>query len=136
MNQQLRQCKQAIRQFLQTAYTDERLAWLLAHARNGKLAYRSCCCLVGIVTAPHALQTETTILETVHPHYLSAKALAGAPQAERAYCAMGYIANTSFAVSRDDLRRRRLIPMVMCEIRSREKSVARKALDAVLCQAE
>jgi hypothetical protein len=125
MNQQFRQCKRAIRQFLQTAYTDERLAWLLAHARSGKLAYRSCCCFVGVVTAPHALQAEVKIFESVHPHYLSAKALAGAPQAERAYCALGYIDNTAFSVSQDDLRRRRLIPMVRAEMGRREKDAAK-----------
>jgi len=126
MNQQFRQCKRAIRQFLQTAYTDERLAWLLAHARNGKLAYRSCCCFVGVVTAPHALQAEIKIFESVHPHYLSAKALAGAPQAERAYCALGYIDNSAFSVSRDDLRRRRLIPMIRAEMRRREEDARNK----------
>jgi hypothetical protein len=132
MNQQLRQCKRAIRQFLQTAYTDERLAWLLAHARNGKLAYRSCCCFVGVVTAPHALRTATKMFESVHPHYLSAKALAGAPQAERAYCALGYLENTSFSVPRDDLRRRRLIPMVLTEMRRR--ATARQP-ETVACSA-
>jgi hypothetical protein len=46
----------AIEQFLQTAYTDEKLAALLAHAEDGKLAYESCCCLAGFPDARHAYQ--------------------------------------------------------------------------------
>jgi hypothetical protein len=47
--------------FLQTAYTDEKLAALLAHAQDGKLAYRSCCCLIGFPSANHSALGETLI---------------------------------------------------------------------------
>ena len=120
MRSQLQGYKQAVRQFLRTAYTDERLAWLLAHARSGKLAYRSCCCLVGVVTAPHALQEESRIFDSIHPHYLMAKRLPGAQEAERAYCALGYLGNSWLSSPREGLRRRRLIPLILAEIRRRE----------------
>lgn len=42
--------------FLQTAYTDENLAALLAHAQDGKLSFYSCCCVAGIPSAGHALK--------------------------------------------------------------------------------
>ena len=51
--------EQIISDFLRTAYTDEKLAALLAHAEDGKLAFVSCCCFAGIPTAVHALQGET-----------------------------------------------------------------------------
>jgi len=51
--------EQIISQYLQTAYTDEQLAALLAHAEDGKLSFYSCCCLAGIPTANHALQSVT-----------------------------------------------------------------------------
>jgi hypothetical protein len=122
MNVLLRECKNAIRRFLQTAYTDERLSWLLAHARAEKLFYRSCCCLVGVATAPHALHGETKTYESIHPHYLAAKSLLGAEEAERAYCALGYIGNPWLCVPREALRRTRLIPLVRAEIRRRERT--------------
>lgn len=50
------QRKQHIRAFMQAHYTDERLAMLLAHARDGKLSYISCCCFIGIANADHALR--------------------------------------------------------------------------------
>jgi hypothetical protein len=121
MNSKLREYRRAVRQFLQTAYTDERLAWLLAHARSEKLAYRSCCCLVGVVTAPHPLQGETTMFDAIHPHYVIAKGLAGAQEAERAYCALGYVGNGWLSSPREDLRRRRLIPLIRAEMRRRER---------------
>jgi hypothetical protein len=42
--------------FLQTAYTDEQLSALFAHAQDRKLSYRSCCCFIGAANAPHALR--------------------------------------------------------------------------------
>jgi hypothetical protein len=120
MKNQLREYKRAVRQFLGTAYTDERLAWLLAHARSEKLAYRSCCCLVGVATAPHPLQGEARMFDSIHPHYLLAKGLAGAQEAERAYCALGYIGNARLSSPREGLRRRRLIPLIRAEMRRRE----------------
>ncbi len=130
MGSQLREYKHAIRRFLRTAYTDERLTWLLAHARSGKLAYRSCCCLVGAATAPHGLQGEIKIFESVHPHYLVATGLAGADEAERAYCALGYVANSWLSLPREGLRRQRLIPMIRAEMRRRERLAGSKVESA------
>lgn len=64
----LKEAKGHIRAFMRNHYTDERLAMLLAHARDGKLAYVTCCCFVGIPTADHALRTDGEMDEqTNHP---------------------------------------------------------------------
>ena len=39
MNQQLKEAKQTIRQFLQEHYSNEKLCALLAHAQSGRLAF-------------------------------------------------------------------------------------------------
>jgi hypothetical protein len=109
-----------VRSFLRTAYTDERLTWLLAHARNGQLSYRSCCCLVGVATADHPLRGKVPAGELDHPHYALAKTFLGAPEAELAYYYMGHIGRHGLLSSPDRLRRRRLIPMVRSELRRRE----------------
>ncbi len=127
MDARLKECKRAIRLFLRTAYSDERLVWLLAHARSGSLSYRSCCCLVGVATADHALQGKalpTALAPWLAPsgsHYAFAKTFLGANEAERAYYHMGYVGKSGFFSSRDAERRRRLIPLVRAEMRRRER---------------
>jgi hypothetical protein len=115
----LKRSKHAIRVFLRTAYTDERLAWLLAHARSGKLSYHSCCCLVGVATADHRLEGRTPASALPASHYALAKRFVGAPEAELAYRHLGLVAPRC-AVSADEERRRRLIPMIRAEMRRRE----------------
>jgi hypothetical protein len=120
---ELKQCKRAIRIFLRTAYTNERLAWLLVHARSGKLAYQSCCCLVGLPTADHALAGKMSSKQiSKSRHYWIAKAFLGAAEAEWAFYRLGLIRRAGLDSS-DELRRRRLIPMVLAEIwrRARKK---------------
>jgi len=119
------QRKQAIREFMRNHYTDERLVWLLEHARQGKLAFISCCCLVGIATADHALtgfhqRADDDVAQMFGfsapswKHYDSALRLSGARRAEHAY--------NTLAKDFDDAKRRRiLIPMVKAEIRRRER---------------
>ncbi|MCI0526562.1 MAG: hypothetical protein L0Y56_03795, partial [Nitrospira sp.] len=54
--QGIKHLKAPLRAYMQQHYSDEKLAALLAHARDGKLAYHSCCCFIGIATADHALR--------------------------------------------------------------------------------
>lgn len=125
MGPELKQCKRAIRVFLRTAYTDERLAWLMAHARSGRLVYYSCCCLVGVTTAEHPLAGKVSPAELQGSgHYALARTLFGAPEAERAFYHLGLIAKRR-SLSSDELRRRRLIPMVLAEQRRRSRLRAR-----------
>ena len=119
MDVQLRRGKHAIRQFLRTGYSDERLAWLLAHARSGKLAYQSCCCLIGVVTADHPLRGKTDVNEASARHYQLARKFVGAREAEQAYWELGYVGGSRFTASSDEIRRRRLIPMILYEMRRR-----------------
>ena len=100
--------KQHIRAFMQAHYTDERLAQLLAHAQDGKLAYCSCCCLIGIPTANHALRGECdyrNYLGHDSPH----NSLSG--DASSAYA--------NIALGEDSIRRRILIPMIRAEMKRR-----------------
>jgi hypothetical protein len=122
VNIQLRRGKQAIRQYLRTAYTEERLVWLLAHARSGKLAYQSCCCLIGVATADHSLRSKADVNQASGAHYHLARKFLGAREAEQAYWELGYFGTPRSVASSDELRRRRLIPMVLSEIRQREKA--------------
>jgi len=122
---ELKLCKRAIRVFLRTAYTDERLAWLLAHARSGRLVYYSCCCLVGVTTAEHPLAGRISPVELRNSgHYALARTLLGASEAERDFYHLGLIAKQG-RLSSDELRRRRLIPMVLAEQRRRSQVSAR-----------
>jgi hypothetical protein len=134
MDVQLRRGKHAIRQFLRTAYSDERLAWLLAHARGRKLAYQSCCCLIGVATADHALQGKSDVNEPSANHYHLARKFLGAREAEQAYWEFGYIGGSRSTASSDELRRRRLIPMILGEMRRRhnERVAAMRELSTAL----
>lgn len=122
MDIQLRRGKQAIRQFLRTAYSDERLVWLLAHARSNKLAYQSCCCLIGVATANHRLQGKSDVNESFASHYHMARKFAGAREAEQAYWEFGYVGGSRSASSNDEIRRRRLIPLILHEMRRRRRA--------------
>lgn len=122
MTYQFKRWKKSIRQFLRTAYSDERLAWLLAHARSGRLAYQSCCCLIGVATADHALRGKTDVTAPGALHYRLAKIFVGAREAEMAFWELGYAGSSRLADSNDELRRRRVIPMIKAEMRHRERS--------------
>lgn len=124
MDIEFRQKKRAIRQYLQSAYSDERLVWLLAHARNGKLVYQSCCCLIGTATSDHALQGTADVNQPAAAHYQLAKRFIGAREAEQAYWELGYRGQSRFLLSSDEIRRRRLIPMILSEVRRRARTKA------------
>ena len=128
MNSELKQSKRAIRIFLRTAYTDERLTWLLAHAQNGDLSYQSCCCLVGVATANHPLRSQTSARKiSGASHYAVARLFLGAREAEWAFFRLGFIGRT-WRLTCDDLRRRRLIPMLRAEISRRSRPEPKPAL--------
>lgn len=124
MESQFRSRKRAIRQFLRTAYTEERLVWLLAHARSGKLTYQSCCCLIGAATADHPLQSKTDVNQPGAEHYHLARRFIGAREAEQAYWELGYCGVSRAVQSNDEVRRQRLIPMILSEMRQRAQARA------------
>lgn len=103
--------------FMQIAYSDERLVALLAHAQDGKLAWRSCCCLVGASNAPHALRGE--IIEMALGRVLPPgtghlqKARHSSPIAEKAEEEFFQLGDT------DAERRERLIPLIREEMQRR-----------------
>ena len=119
MDAQLKAAKPPIREFLRTAYSDERLAMLLAHAQEGKLSYMSCCCLIGIPTANHALKE---VLQG-GDHIIKSRALPGGMEAEKAFYALiGGLATPKASLEvGDHARRLRLIPMVKAEMRRRSR---------------
>ena len=125
MNSVLKVARQDIRAFL-THFSDERLAALLAHAQDSKLAFYSCCCLVGAATANHPLQGRKgswSEQEKREPHYVRALDLPGSDEAEWAF-GHGLLAGERIwsEASRDALRRRRLIPILKAELRRRQSS--------------
>jgi len=98
--------------FLETAYSDEKLAALLAHAQDGKLGFYSCCCLVGTATAMHALVAAPKDRNVTGDEHLSiARQLPYAYAAESEFSHLG---------KTDVERRKLLIPLILAEIERRE----------------
>lgn len=108
--------------FMQKHYTDERLAALLAHAEDGKLSYMSCCCLIGVATADHALQGRGDMNgvedEFGLDHYDRAELLPNAIEAEDAY--LNLAPDGTKVGKADQARRAKLIPLIRAEITRRE----------------
>ncbi len=125
LQQHHRERKNHIRSFMRAHYTDERLAWLLSHARAGILDYLSCCCFIGIPTADHALRGKGVS----GLHYDRALSLPGAAEAEESFLKIYHSARLYFPQGRerDDARIRILIPMVKAEMRRRERERAQLA---------
>lgn len=111
--------KKHIRAYLQTAYTDEQLAALLAHARDAKLSFYSCCCFIGIPTADHALKGHIGYGYGSTPHYQTARGSYGATMAEQAFCQVGWRLSKT-RTGEDAARRRFVIPLVRAEMKRRE----------------
>lgn len=109
--------EQIIAEFLKPppagAYTDEKLAALLAHAEDGKLSFWSCCCFAGVPTANHALQGKAPHISENYKRFHSNNprwlAMSGA------YCALG---------SDDSEMRAKLIPLIKFEMARRESQRA------------
>ncbi|GEM_PF-1119950 len=127
MDIRFRVWKRAVRQFLRTSYSDERLSWLLAHAQSGKLAYQSCCCLIGVATADHSLCGKVDLSQSTPRHYELARMLPGAKETEMAFWELGYVGGSRLHKSSDELRRRRLIPMIRAVIRARDRAARENA---------
>ena len=121
MNEFLRSKKAVIRTFMREHYTDAKLTELLTHAREGKLAFFSCCCFIGIATADHELRPHAILpidVRGIH-HYARAKELPGAREAEQAYAYLGMGGHRPLA--QDQHRIKLLIPMIKAEIRRRNR---------------
>ena len=116
MNQELKRNKAIIREFMRNHYTDERLAQLYAHAKDGKLTYWSCCCFIGIPNANHALRGEVDASQREGSHVDKARVeLVGAYGAEVAFLRI------SGNGDNEQLGRAILIPMIRAEMRRRER---------------
>lgn len=111
--------EQIISEFLQSAYSDEKLAALLAHAEDGKLSYDSCCCLVGIPAAEHALMGLNEWCDNDdHCGSLTREQEA----AELAFCGLGIPAGVwGDEQAEDSARRVNLIPLIKAEMQRRER---------------
>jgi len=112
----------AIAEFLKT-FPDDRVAALLFHARDGKLNYESCCCLIGSLNAPHPLQEKYGDDDYHAVRLRESSPLAAAAEQEfrmLSHCNKG--------------RRELVIPMIEAEI-NRRMSVCRHATrdEAMVC---
>lgn len=126
-----------ISEFLKTAYTDEKLAALLAHAEDGRLSHYSCCCLAGVPSATHALRgrDETPLGATswthgaYHPETNQKRAASGA------FNQLAYDApeGRPSEQEQDAIRRTKLIPLIKAEMARREqgRSVESPSLETV-----
>jgi uncharacterized repeat protein (TIGR03803 family) len=117
MNAELRGNKQICRDFLRSAYNDERLAMLLAHAQSGKLVYHSCCCFAGVSDARHNLRVSIDRDWEGHDEHLRG------PKADisDAYCSLAPDSD-SFDKEADAKRRRLIVPIIRAEMRRRDRA--------------
>lgn len=100
-----------VSEFLSSVYTDEKLAALLAHAQDGKLAFISCCCFAGVPSAVHALcawnenfldlEGHDPVIDSALPWF----------EMSDAFGALG---------PDDHARRERIIPLIQAEMDRRE----------------
>jgi len=111
VNEQLRTLKPPIRRWVND-FPDQLLAEVLAFTQDGKLSINSCCCLVGVRTAPHVL--EQNVSSQIARHLIEARQLPGAKEAEKAYKLLD---------ADDHIRRRRLIPILKGVQRVRDRQL-------------
>lgn len=105
-----REAKGHIRAYLQSAYSDEKLCALLCHARDGKLVFHSCCCLAGVADANHNLRGYEDREWGGHV------TIFGMDKNKWA------VSESYEVIAPDDARRRRiLIPMILAEVRRRDR---------------
>jgi hypothetical protein len=112
MDRKRKLAKRILRQFLMAHYSDSDLVFLLDSARIGTLEYASCCCFIGIPTR----DASQNLMGVAHlPLHLDISRLLfdDAYEAEMAFKVLG----------RTDVeRRRRIIPVVLAEIRRRTRA--------------
>lgn len=111
----------AISDFL-AQWPTERLCMLQAHAESGKLKFQSCCCLVGVLTADHALSGITPTRQGDWAHLDVARKLPGAIQAENAFFRLGRGAFRPY--DSDPARRLAVLPLIKAELAKREAAAA------------
>ncbi len=116
----LRECKQAIRSFIRQHWDDQRLASVYAFNRDGRMdEMNTCSCLIGC-TLPACLHTGHECDES---HYMNAKALSGATEAELAYMMLRWKGMHIFPAYDEELgiQQRRLSAILRGEIRRRDR---------------
>jgi len=101
--------------------SDSELTTLQAHCEDGKLSYMSCSCLIGSRTANHALGTAGDYCIEVS-HMDEARLMPYAADAEREFKDLGNPGDGVTSWS-DELRRERLMPLIVSEHESRNKSL-------------
>lgn len=112
--------RKVVRAFMQQHYTDGMLAALLAHMRDGKFSFFSCCCFIGIPTADHPLQSRS--MYGAAQHYHRAHRLRGASQAEDALAKVAEANNDDETMGQRDARVYTfLLPIVRAEMRRRDR---------------
>ena len=117
MEMKLKQAKLAIRNYFQTAYSDDALAELLDYARAGKLRFYSCCCIAGFPLRPSGLKPlELDEPMNFHRSGFHSLGLSENPSVE-------FVSNAFHRLGDDDdVRCRRIIPMIKAEIRRRTRN--------------
>lgn len=121
--------KRPIRAWLRE-YPGDRLAALLAYAQDGGLSYWGCCCLLGCFNANHALQQDTIYCDGRHLESARIRAMSLGIRVESAYADLGYPAKhprdpeegVAMDQTHDKRRRRLLIPMILAEMRRRDRA--------------
>jgi len=121
LDSELKSCKRTLRILLRTVCSAERLDSLLAHSRSGQVDIHSCCHFLGGIARQHAPLGKSTSrpFSKVH-HYRRALVLEAAQEAEWALYRLGFI-RRPWEFTSDELRGRRLAPMVRAEIRRRSR---------------
>lgn len=97
------------------------LAALRAHCEDGKLSFSSCSCLIGSRTAQHALGTIGEYCEEDTVHLEVARSMPYGLNAEAEFDALGNPGDGITPPS-DDLRRERLMPLIVAEQERRAQS--------------
>ena len=133
MDAERKRVKQTLRNFMREHYTDAKLVELLQHARSGLLTFDSCCCFIGIPTADHELRGMTVGTRYHGLHCLEARrSLRGADAAEDAFLHLAHDEGYGSRGSEEDdpIRIRRLIPIILAEIRRRQRVTQESARSA------
>lgn len=133
MNENLKECKHAIRQFMREQYSNERLVALLDHARNGHLRYESCCCFVGAATANHNLAIGRH--DFIGTHYHSLPSSITRPADAAYFCLADHIQGVSdnrYANTADTVRRRIIIPMILAELKRRRQEQPKEVREELM----
>lgn len=121
LDSELKHCKRTLRVLLRTAYSDERLALLLSDSRKGEVDFRSHSCLTGANSFRHGSSGKSAAHHSSRLHrYQRTVMLLAIREAEWALYRLGFI-RRPWKFTSDELRSRRLAPMVRAEMRRRSR---------------